>query len=104
MPSQSLHRPLAVALISWFHLFKKSIDSEQSISSRKERARGKDDGYLTWNVVGTDVDDDRAWFDPVTLDELGFPDSRNKDIGPSDLNRKRTDAICQNHHYQVQIK
>lgn len=39
----------------------------------------------TWNVVGPDINDDCAWLDPVTFDELGFPNSGDKDISPSNL-------------------
>lgn len=39
----------------------------------------------TWNIVGPDVNDNCSWFNPVTLDELGFPNSRDENISPSNL-------------------
>lgn len=93
MQMQSLRRLLVVALISWFHL-QSEIDWRVSEGEKKKCfERNMRKNIYTWNVVGPDVDDDCTWLDPITLDELGFPNSRNKYIGPSDLNQKRTNAL-----------
>ena len=42
-------------------------------------------GALAWNVVGTDIDDNRARLEPSPLNELSFTDGRYDDIGLFDL-------------------
>lgn len=40
---------------------------------------------LTGNEVGSNVDDNRSGLEPRALDELGLSDSRDDDIGLSEL-------------------
>lgn len=40
---------------------------------------------ITWDVVHAYIDNNTPWFEPCPLNELGFPDSRDKNIRALDL-------------------